>query len=74
MAVLKLDPREQYAELDLKEDSTVDAAELAAWEARGNAIRSCGFRLEVTGKIALVGPRRGYRRGDVAAAIRRRGR
>jgi hypothetical protein len=67
VAVLKLNPTDRYAEIDLAEDSEVDAAELAAWEARGNAIRRCGFRLEVTGRIVVAGPRRGYRRGDVAA-------
>lgn len=73
MAALRLDPADRYAELDLTEDSTVDAAELAAWQAKGNAIRTCGHRLEVTGVVALaLGQRRPYRRGDVEAAIRRR--
>jgi hypothetical protein len=71
MAALRLDPSDRYAEIDLVEDSTVDAAELAARQAKGNAIRTCGFQLTVTGRLVL-GPRQGYRRGDVAAAIRRR--
>lgn len=74
MAVLKLSPADRDAEIDLVEDSTVDAVEFAAWEARGNGIRRCGFELTVTGKIALVGKRKPYRRGDYDAGRRRRAR
>jgi hypothetical protein len=69
---LKL-PSDPYCEVDLQEDSEVDAAELDRFAARGGSIRENGLRLTVTGAIVLA-PRRSYRRGDVSAAVRRRDR
>jgi hypothetical protein len=52
MAALKL-PLDAYCEIDLTEDSEVDRAELEAFGRRGGSIRDCGFRLTVTGAIAI---------------------
>lgn len=68
MARLAL-PTDPDAVIDLVEDSEVDAAELELFAARGGVIMEHGHTLHV---IGAIGPRKSYRRGDVAAAIRRR--
>lgn len=56
-------PDDPDAVIDLVEDVEVDAAELERFGSRGGVIVEHGFALRV---IGAIGPRKSYRRGDVA--------
>lgn len=69
---LVLPERDPYVEVTLEADAEVDRAAYDRFTAIGGSIRYNGFKLTVDGVPEVPARRRGFRRGDISRAVRRR--